>query len=131
MQYLYDLAYDKEPYGAIYVGQYGAGAFPAQWVPIQFFFDDVHRSFNYTDEIERDNLIVVQSSQGETISYPYQPPNNEYWVVSGFSVTSAGEVELYGFDFPAWTACKFTNAQTGVSYYQVCITTLDVVRWTG
>lgn len=118
--YLYDLAYDKEPFGTIYVNKWvGAVEGSPQWDPILFSFDPVHTSFNYSDEIERDNLIVVQSSQGKTISYPFQPPNNEYWVVNGFSVTSAGEVELYGFDFPAWSACLITDPNTQKTTYQL------------
>ena len=65
------------------------------------------------------NLIVKQSSQGETINYPFTPPDNEYWVATGYQLLSTGQVTLYNVEFPGWSACKKTSPNGG-SYYQVC-----------
>jgi hypothetical protein len=66
------------------------------------------------------NLVVKQSSQGETINYPFNPPNNAYWVATGFGVTSDGQATLYNVQFPGWSVCKKPNPYTGKFYYQVC-----------
>ena len=62
---------------------------------------------------------MVQSSQGEVINYPYNPPDDEYWVVNDFTLGAGNEVLLYGVTFPGWTSCAITDPSTGGTYYQV------------
>lgn len=94
-------------------------AFPHNpaWRPIQFYYDPVHQSFN--DTYFGYNFIVIQSSQGQCITSGFYPPNTQYWVANGFSVTNNNEVQLYHVHFPGWSACLRTNAETGHTYYQV------------
>lgn len=50
-------------------------------------------------------------------------PVNEYWVNTGFSVLSSGEILLQGIPAPAgWTVCTNSypiNPTTTGTYYQV------------
>jgi hypothetical protein len=88
---------------------------------VQFYFDAAHTSFNHTGTLGPMNLIVKQSSQGETINSPFVPPNNEFWVATGYGVTTDGQATLYNVQFPGWSVCKKPNPYTGQYYYQVCI----------
>ena len=118
-KYCYQTAFDMEVFGDIYIG-ITPGAFPngVNWIPIQFFYDSVHTSFNTTTYLpNNNNLIVIQSSQGRTVDEGFYPPNNEYWVATGYSVTSNGQATLYGVQFPGWSACPVTS--NGVNYYEV------------
>ena len=65
------------------------------------------------------NLIVKQSSLGETINYPFEPPTPEYWVATGYQLLEpGGEVTLYNVEFPGWSACLKIGTNGG-TYWQV------------
>ena len=107
-------------YGPIYAGIQTAFPNNPYQPAVQFYYDPVHTSFNVTNYNPNNNLIVVQSSQGEAINYPFDPPSNEYWVVNDFTLTSDNQVLLYNVVFPGWSVCALTDATTGGTYYQVC-----------
>jgi len=113
---LFNYNYDKYVYGDIYIGK-SAAFTGGYYTPIQYFFDSTHTSYNRTSWGPM-NLVVKQSSQGETINYPFNPPNNEYWVATGYQLLTTGQVTLYNVQFPGWSACPKTGAN-GVTYWQV------------